>query len=100
MDTVTLKAILLEELSKYTGQGLNDYAYLTMNDVEDIFTIVDIATIREKRIVSTVLIVRLVRDSIAIERDQHDKTLAEALMARGVPASQIILAYRGDIVPA
>ena len=100
MDTITLKAILLEELSKYTGQGLNDYAYLTTNDIEGIFTIVDIATIREKRIVSTVLIVRLARDKVIIERDQHDKTLAEALMARGVPASQIILAYRGDIVPA
>lgn len=100
MDTTTLKQILLEELDKYTGQGLNDFAYLTSNDTEGIYTIIDIATIRDKRIVSTVLIARLVGNKVVIELDHHDKTLAEALTARDIPESQIILAYRGDAIPA
>lgn len=99
MDTVTLRQILLEELNGYTGRGLNDYAYLTTNDTEGVYTIVDIATVRDKRIVGTVLITRLVKDQVIIELDHHDKTLADALKARGVPEVQIVLAYRGDPVP-
>ena len=99
MDTPTLKQILLDELEGYTGRGLNDYAYLTTNETEDIYTIIDIATIRDKRIVGTVLIVRLINNQVIIELDHHDKTLADALKARGVPESQIVLAYRGESVP-
>jgi hypothetical protein len=100
MDTTTVKQILLEELDRYTGEGLNDYAYLTTNEAEQIYTIVDIATVRGKRLVGTVLVARLVNDRIVIELDQHDKMLVDALKARGVPEAQIILAYRGDTIPA
>ena len=98
MDITTVKQILLEELDRYTGEGLNDYAYLTTNEAEQIYTIVDIATVRGKRLVSTVLVVRLVNDQIVIELDQHDKMLVDTLKARGVPESQIVLAYRGDTI--
>lgn len=99
MESTTLKEILLEELEKYTGSGLNDYAYLTTNDAEGIYTIVAIATVRDKRLVGTVLIARLVNDQVIIELDQHDKTLSEALNVRGVPENQITLAYRGESLP-
>lgn len=56
MDTITLKQILLEELDGYTGKGLNDFAYLTTNETEQICTIIDIATVRDKRLVGTVLV--------------------------------------------
>ena len=100
MDTTTLKLILLEELESYTGEGLNDFAYLTTNETEQIFTIVDIATVRDKRLVGTVLVAHLIDDRVVIELDRHDKLLVEALKARGVPEAQIILAYRGDAIPA
>lgn len=100
MDTGAMKQILLEEMQKYTGKGLNDYAYLTSNESDQIYTVVDIATIRDKRIVSTVLVARIVGQQIVIEVDHHDKQLVDALLARDVPQEQIILAYRGDAVPA
>lgn len=100
MDNTKLKQILLEELDRYTGEGLNDYAYLTANEVEQIYTIVDIATVRGKRLVGTVLVARLMKNRIIIELDQHDKMLVDALKARGVPDSQIVLAYRGDTISA
>ena len=100
MDTATLKEILLEELQGYTGEGLNDFAYLTANEAEQIYTIVDIARVRDKRLVGTVLVARLAGDQVVIELDRHDKLLVDALQARGVPASQIVLAYRGDALPA
>ena len=100
MDTGTIKNILLEELECYTGEGLNDFAYLTANEAEQLYTIVDIAKVREKRLVGTVLVARLAGDQVVIELDRHDKLLVDALKARGVPESQIVLAYRGDALPA
>ncbi len=98
MDTGTLKKILLEELEGYTGAGLNDSAHLTASETEQIYTIVDIATVRDKRLVATVLVARLTDDRVVIELDRHDKMLVDALKARGVPESQIVLAYRGDAI--
>ncbi len=100
MDTATLRQILLEELEGYTGEGLNDFAHLTTNEAEGIYTIVDIATIRGRRLVGAVLVARLENDRIVIELDRHDKLLVDALRARDVPESQIVLAYRGDAIPA
>ena len=100
MDTATLKEMLLDELQGYTGEGLNDFAYLTTNEAEQIYTIVDIAQVRDKRLVGTVLVARLAGDQVVIELDRHDKLLVDALLARGVPESQIVLAYRGDALPA
>ena len=100
MDTGKLKQILLEEMNQYTGKGLNDDAYLTRNDAEQFYTVVVIATIRDKRIVSTVLVARIVGQQIIIEVDRHDKELVDALRARDIPQDQLVLAYRGDAVPA
>ena len=100
MDTATPKQILLEELQGYTGEGLTDFAYLTTNEAEQIYTIVDTAQVRDKRLVGTVLIARLAGDQVVVELDRHDKLLVDALLARGVPESQIILAYHGDALPA
>ena len=100
MDTATLKEILLDELQGYTGEGLNDFAYLTTNEAEQIYTVIDFATARDKRLVGTVLVARLAGDQVVIELDRHDKLLVDALLARGVPESQIVLAYRGDALPA
>ena len=92
----TLKDILLQELEGYTGEGLNDSAYLTTNETEGIYTIVDFATVRGKRLVVNVLVARLVGNQVVIELDRHDKSLADALKARGVSEAQIVLAYQGE----
>ena len=98
LDADTLKKVLLEELEAYTGQGLNDAAYLLSNDAEGIYSILDIATVRDMRLIVNVLVVRLEYDRVFIEQDRHDKPLAEALQARGVPPAQIVLAYQGETV--
>ena len=48
------------------------------------------------RLIVNVLMVRLDYDRVIIEQDRHDKRLAEALEARGVPPSQIVLAYQEE----
>ena len=92
MDTGTLKTILLEEMQKYAGEGLNAYSYFTANETEQLYTVVDIANIRGKRIIGTVLVVRLQDDQIIIELDHNNKPLIEALRAREISDSQLVLA--------
>jgi len=93
MDTATLKQILIEEMQKYAGEGLNAFSYLMENEIENLYTIVDMANVRGKRIIGTVLVVRLHDEKIIIELDHNNKLLADALIARGVPKSQLVLAY-------
>lgn len=100
MDTATLKRIVLEEMQGYTGEGLNDVAYLTANEDIQIYSVIDIAQIRGKRVVGAVLVARLQDDHVVIELDLHDKMLVDALKARGVPETQITLAYQDDALAA
>ena len=100
MDTETLKQILLEEMQKYAGEGLNAYSYLTENEAEKLYTIIDIATIHGKHVVGTVLVAQLKNQNIVIELDHNNKPLVDALIQRGVPEQQILLAYRDSAVSA
>lgn len=100
MDTRTLKQLLIEEMQKYAGEGLNAHSYLTENDAEQLYTVVDIANVRGKRIIGTVLVARLENDKIIIELDHNNKPLVDALSARGIPSSQVVLAYRDVSMPA
>ena len=91
MDRNTLKTILIEEMQKYAGEGLNAYSYLTANEAEQLYTIVDIANVRGKRIIGTVLVARLRNEQIIIELDHNNKPLIDALRARGIPNNQLVL---------
>lgn len=100
MDTGTLKQILIEEMQKYAGEGLNASSYFMENEIENLYTIVDIANVRGKRIIGTVLVARLHDDRIIIELDHNNKLLADALTTRGVPEDQLVLAYLNTTIPA
>ena len=92
MDTNTLKTILIEEMQKYAGEGLNAYSYFTANEAEPLYTVVDIAYVRGKRSIGTVLVARLYDEQIIIELDHNSKPLIDALKARGIPEAQLVLA--------
>lgn len=96
MDTATLTTILLETMQGYAGKGLNAHSVLTRNDAEQTYTVVDFATIRGKRIISTPLVARIVDNQIIIDVDRNNKLLVDALVAHGVPEAQIVLAYTQD----
>lgn len=93
-----LKETLVNVLRDYAGKGLNSYSYLTHSDDGQFYTVISIGQVRDKQIVETGLVVRLLHDKIVIERDINDKILADALMQAGVPREQIILAYAGETV--
>lgn len=95
----SLKATLENVLKGYAGEGLNGYAYLIHDALQDVYTVISVGFIKKRRTVDANLIVRLVGDKIVIERDMNDKILADALIQAGVARSQIILAYAGEPVP-
>ena len=92
----TLKATLQAVLEGYTGDGLNGHAYLVHDPALEIYTVISVGYIRQRRVTDANLIVRLTSDKIIIERDMNDKTLADALVQAGVPRQSIILAYAGE----
>lgn len=91
-----LKEILRDTLLGYAGKGLNDYSYLTVDDQQQVFAVVDFGWYKDERIADAGLIVRLEGDYIVIERDVNDKVLVDALVQAGIPRQQIILAYAGE----
>lgn len=93
MDTTNLRNILLEEMAKYAGEGLNAESYLMENRAESIYTIIDIAQVRGRRIIGTVLVARIEDNKVVIELDNNNKLLSDALIARGISETQIIRAY-------
>ncbi|SRR5258708_36164541 len=93
----TLKDVLHSVMRAYARNGLNSKSYLTHNDDNTILSIVTITHDKNTSFMS--LLVRLLGETIVIERDQNDKPLVDALLQSGVPRSQIILAYAGEPVP-
>ena len=80
----------------YAGRALNGYSYLMSSADRQVFAIVSVGHVRDRRIVDTGLVARLVGDRIIIERDVNDKPLVNALIEAGVPRGQIVLAYAGE----
>jgi hypothetical protein len=91
-----LKEVLCDTLLGYAGKGLNDYSYLTVDDQQQVFAVIDFGWYKDERIADAGLIVRLENDHIIIERDINDKVLVDALVQAGIPRQQIILAYAGE----
>jgi hypothetical protein len=94
-----LKEIVKKAVAGYAVKGLNSDAYLTVSPDENLFTVVDIAQVKNQRIVATSLIVRILQHQVIVEHDDNNKPLVDALVQMGVPRNQIILAYAGETVP-
>jgi len=92
----SIKEILQEVIAEYEGKALNGYSYLTRNQAEDVFSVVSVGEFKGQRIVDMGLVVRLVDNTIIIERDANDKPLVDALLQAGVPRENIILAYGNE----
>jgi len=93
-----LKETVQKEVTAYTGKGLNGYRYLVANPDQSAFTVVTVGFIDGERFASADLIVRIIGNHVVVERDDNDPPLIDALLQAGIPHSQIILAYAGEVV--
>jgi len=96
MDTMT--DVLHQMVAGYAGRALNGFGYLLTSEAEQVFAVVSVGHVRDKRIVDTGLVARVAGDRIITERDVNDKPLVDALVQAGVPRRSIVLAYAGELV--
>lgn len=96
-----LVAIVQEEVEKYAGngEGGNLRLYPLHNEGKQTFAVTAVDYPRHRTPASVVVMARVVGEWVIIEDDKTDKPLFRALMQRGVPRSQIILAYDGEAIP-
>jgi hypothetical protein len=92
----TLKETLQRTMMGYTGRALNGHSYLTTNDDKTLFTVISFGNIRDRHIVNTGLVARIVDYHIVIEHDANSKPLVDALIQAGIPRERIVLAYAGE----
>ena len=96
-----LNAIVQEEVAKYagSGRGANLILFPLLDDKRQTYgvTAVDYPTREEGAMV--LVLARIVGDKVVIEEDATDKKLVDALLQRGIPRSQIVLAYDNEPIP-
>lgn len=97
MDSLT--AVLIQELDKYTGVGLNAIGIPIYDHERRYYTVTVIDYPKRKYPAGLAILARIADDKIIIEEDRTDKKLVDALLQQGVPREKIILAYAGEPVP-
>lgn len=93
----SMKQILHDVMARYARKGFNSQSYLTHTDDDNVWSVVTVPSDQGESFLS--LLVRLLPDTIIIDRDQNDKPLVDALVQAGIPRERIILAYAGEPVP-
>src|SRR5262245_39449095 len=96
-----LAEITREEVRKYVGNGTgaNILLFPLLDDVNHIYAVNAVDYPSRKEVAGVVILVRIVGDKVVIEEDSTNKPLVDALIQRGIPREQIILAYRGEPIP-
>jgi hypothetical protein len=91
-----------EEVRKYAGQGegIGLKLYPTLDDVRRIYTVIAVHTLpADEHSTGIVVMAQVMDEHVVILADNTDKPLVDALMQKGVPREQIVLAYAGESVP-
>lgn len=93
--------ILREEVRKYagTGRGANIRLFPVLDDERSTYVVTAVDYPKREREAGVVVLARIVANTIIIEEDLTDKPLVDALLQRGIPRSQIVLAYANEPIP-
>lgn len=88
-----------EEVEKYAGHSINAKLYPIFDEKQQIYVVLSVGLDSKHQPARSVVMARIVGEYVVIEADTTDKPLFEALEDRGIPRSQIILAYAGEAKP-
>jgi hypothetical protein len=96
-----LKETLREEVIKYAagGRGANAILFPVLDDAAQTYTVIAVDYPIREEIALVVVLARIVGDQVVIEEDTTDKKLVDALLQRGIPRGQIVLAYADEPIP-
>jgi hypothetical protein len=98
MDLVT---ILRQEVAEYAsnGRGGNILLFPLLDDTHQIYAVNAVDYPTRKDVAGVVVLARIAENKIVIEEDATDRQLVDALLQKGVPREQIVLAYAGEPIP-
>jgi len=99
MDTFDLKEHVEREVAAYAGKQFNAVGYFLTDHDHKVFSIVDVGSFGKKPFTTTTLLVRVEDAFVVIYYDGNSLPLVDALLDKGVPREQIILAYAGESIP-
>ena len=92
---VELQAVTSRVVADYAGRSLNAKLYYIHDEAQKIDSVVVVPVKREID-PHIMVMTRIEGDQVIIETDTTDRPIEEALMAAGVPRSQIVIAYSGE----
>ena len=95
----TLTDILIQELDKYTGVGINAIAVPVYDLKRQHYAVAALDYPARDEPADMIILARIVDDKIIIDEDTTDKKLVDALLQQGVARDRIILAYQGEPAP-
>lgn len=91
-----LDAVVKEAVFGYAGGGANVKLFPLVNEELHVYAVNIIDYPIRKRPAAVVVIARVDGDKVIIEEDLTDRPLLDQLLHRGIPRSQIVLAYAGE----
>lgn len=94
-----INEIVREEVKKYATRGIGAILFPALDDENQTYSVIAIDHPARKEYADVVVFARVVDDKVVIEEDTTDKKLVDALLQRGIPREQIILAYDGEPIP-
>lgn len=99
MDPIT--RIVREEVAKYagSGRGANIILFPLLDDEHHVYAVNAVDYPTREEVAMVIVLARIVGDRVVIEEDTTDKKLIDALLQRGIPRDQIVLAYAGEPIP-
>ncbi|MFN8371999.1 MAG: element excision factor XisI family protein [Anaerolineae bacterium] len=97
-----LAQIVKEEVEKYagTGEGINLRLFPISDDERKIYAVNAVDYPARSDSYFAVVMARVVGSYVIVEEDVTDKPLLDALLQRGIPRENIVLAYQGEPEPA
>jgi hypothetical protein len=86
------------DIGKYagSGRGAGLRLFSIMDDEQKHYAVIAIDVPRSHRAAGVVILARVVEQGVIIEEDRTDKPLVDALLQRGIPRGQVMLAYQGE----
>ena len=93
-----LAITVAEVVGSYATKSLNATLY-HLHDSRIGTDAVIVVPQKRAHVPEVVMMTRIVNNHVVIESDRTDRPLEEALIAAGIPRSQIILAYAGEVTP-
>lgn len=90
--------IVRTEVRKYagSGRGANIRLFPLLDDENHTYAVNAVDYPTRKEVAGVVVMARVMDDKVIIEEDMTDKKLVDALLQRGIPRDQIVLAYAGE----